>query len=458
MKVINANTVIDNARLTPYHYLIISICALIIIFDGYDLVIYGVALSQIMEQWQIDAVTAGFLGSLALFGMMFGAIIFGSLTDKLEKYGASRKRVIALCITIFSLFTVLSGYAKGPTDFGIYRVIAGLGLGGVMPNVIALVTEYSPKKYRATLVSVMFSGYAIGGMAAALLGIVLVPAFGWQIMFLIAGLPLILLIPMMIYLPEPLEYLIRKNRIQDAKKILHKIDTSLIIDDLTTITLNKSNAQSESAPIRSLFTDQKGISTILFWMTNFMTLLLVYALGNWIPKLMLELGYNLSTSLAFLFSLNIGAMFGAIFGGILADKYNPKKVLCIFYFVGAIALFSLSFKNPIMIVYLLIAIAGAASIGSQIIGCAFMAQYYPTTIRATGIGWGLGVGRLGAIIGPIIIGAILSLSLPVKYNFITLSIPCFIALICVYFIKYQNTAAPEETISENSTTEAVSLH
>ena len=131
------------------------LAAITALFDGYDLVIYGVALPKLMVEWQIDTITAGFLGSIALFGMMFGAIIFGSLSDKLETYGFSRKKLIILCICLFSSFTFLCGYASNPQSFGIFRFLAGLGLGGVMPNVIALMTEYAPKKLRATLVSLM---------------------------------------------------------------------------------------------------------------------------------------------------------------------------------------------------------------------------------------------------------------------------------------------------------------
>lgn len=435
MDTINANQVIDHAKLTPYHYFIIAVCSLIIIFDGYDLVIYGVTLSEIMKEWGINAITAGFLGSLPLFGMMFGAIIFGSLTDKFEHRGFSRKKAISICIIIFSLFTLLAGFAKGPTDFGIYRVIAGLGLGGVMPNVIALVTEYAPKKLRSTLVSVMFSGYAIGGMLAALLGICLIPIYGWNIMYLLAGLPIIILLPLMYFLPEPIEYLIRNKKVPEAKKILHKIDPTISLSANTELVLNSNNRSNSSTPIKALFENKQAFSTILFWITFFMSLLLVYALGNWIPKLMLEQGFNLSTSLAFLFSLNIGAMFGAIFGGILADKFSPKKVLAAFFLTGALALYLLSFKSHISIIYLLVAIAGACSIGAQIIVCAFAAQFYPTAIRATGVGWGLGVGRLGAITGPMIIGWVLSLNFPLQYNFIILAIPCLIAFVSVLLIN-----------------------
>jgi AAHS family benzoate transporter-like MFS transporter len=369
--------------------------------------------------------------------MMFGAIIFGSLSDKLERFGFSRKKVIAICIILFSTFTVLSGYAQGPTDFGIYRTIAGLGLGGVMPNVIALITEYAPQKLRSTLVSIMFSGYAIGGMSAALLGIVLIPEFGWRIMFLLAGIPILLLIPMMIYLPESIDYLIRQKKTAEAKRILQKIEPNLLIQDNIEIVLNQESQHASNTPVKALFIEGRSLSTLMFWATNFMTLLLVYALGNWIPKLMVEAGYNLSTSLAFLFSLNIGAMVGAILGGTLADKFNPKKVLTCFYLAGAAALFLLSYNNHIAIIYLLVGIAGAASIGSQILVCAFMAQYYPATIRATGIGWSLGIGRLGAIVGPMMIGWLLSLKLPLQYNFISLAIPCFIALVTVSLISRQ---------------------
>lgn len=178
MNTLNANEIIDHAKLKGIHWRVILLSALIIIFDGYDLVIYGVALPKLMQEWQIDPMTAGLLGSLALFGMMFGAIIFGSLSDKLEKYGFSRKKIIAVCIVIFSGGTVLCGYANSPQEFGVLRFIAGLGLGGVMPNVITLMTEYAPKKLRSTLVSLMFSGYAVGGMCSALLGMWLVPLYG----------------------------------------------------------------------------------------------------------------------------------------------------------------------------------------------------------------------------------------------------------------------------------------
>ena len=437
MQNINANEVIDHAQLKAIHWRVILLSALIIIFDGYDLVIYGVALPKLMVEWKIDSITAGFLGSIALFGMMFGAIIFGSLSDKLEGYGFSRKKLIILCICLFSSFTLLCGYAANPQNFGIFRFIAGLGLGGVMPNVIALMTEYAPKKLRATLVSLMFSGYAVGGMCSALLGMWLVPQFGWQIMFLLGGVPLLLVPLIWLLLPESIDYLVRNNKTEKAFQILKKIDGRLIYNAQTKISLHHENQTASKTPVKDLFAENRGPITLLFWGSVFMALVLVYALGNWLPKLMVEAGYDLSTSLVFLLALNIGGMLGAIGGGYLADRFNLAKVLCTLFLSGAVALFLLSYSLPTFILYICIAVAGAASIGGQILLLAYMSQFYSSNIRATGLGMALGVGRLGAILGPILCGWLLSLSLPIQYNFIALAIPCMIAVMSVSMIYFR---------------------
>lgn len=437
MQSINANEIIDQARLKVIHWRVILLSALIIIFDGYDLVIYGVALPKLMKEWQIDTITAGFLGSVALFGMMFGAIVFGSLSDKLESYGFSRKKLIALCIIFFSGFTLLCGYAADPQSFGIFRFLAGLGLGGVMPNVIALMTEYAPKKLRATLVSLMFSGYAVGGMCSALLGMWLVPQFGWKIMFIIGGLPLLLLPVIWYLLPESIDYLVRRKKTEQAFQILKQIDSNITYNNQTQISLHHENQVVSKSPVKDLFAENRGPVTLLFWTSVFMALILVYALGNWLPKLMVEAGYDLSTSLVFLFALNIGGMLGAIFGGYLADRFNLAKVLCTLFASGAIALFLLSYSLPTYVLYICIAVTGAASIGGQILLLSYMSQFYSSNIRATGLGMALGVGRLGAILGPILCGWLLSLSLPLTYNFIALAIPCMIAVISVSMIHYR---------------------
>ncbi len=206
MRTIDVDAVIATARFGRFHATILFWCTLIILFDGYDLVIYGVVLPRLMEQWQLGPVAAGVLGSAALFGMMIGAMSFGMLSDRL-----GRKTGIVVCVVLFSVVTVINGLAATPWQFGVLRFIAGLGIGGVMPNVVALLTEYAPKRSRSTMVAVMFSGYAIGGMTSAGLGIWIVPTFGWPVMFYLAVVPLLLLPVLMRALPESAAFLIRRG-------------------------------------------------------------------------------------------------------------------------------------------------------------------------------------------------------------------------------------------------------
>ena len=450
---LNINTVVDEAKFTPFHWSVLIWCLLIIIFDGYDLVIYGVALPLLMQEWGLSAVQAGLLASTALFGMMFGAMSFGTLSDKL-----GRKKTIMICVAIFSGFTFLGAFASSPVEFGILRFLAGLGIGGVMPNVVALMTEYAPKRIRSTLVAVMFSGYAIGGMTSALLGAWLVADYGWKIMFILAGIPFVALPILWKFLPESLMFLTKKGDTAQVAKIVQKISPEQNINAATQFVLNDVIAGDE-APLRALFQQGRTFSTLMFWVAFFMCLLMVYALGSWLPKLMIQAGYSLGASMLFLFALNIGGMVGAIGGGALADRFHLKPVLSIMFTVGALALILLGFKSPQAILYSLIAIAGAATIGSQILLYTFVAQFYPAAVRSTGMGWASGIGRIGAIVGPILTGALLTLQLPHQMNFLVIAIPGAIAALAVFMVNLKASvdgAVQEQAPLQTSKRSAVS--
>lgn len=447
MEKVNINETIDNAKFSLFHWKVLVWCLLIIIFDGYDLVIYGVALPLLMQQWSLTAVQAGLLASAALFGMMFGAMIFGTLSDRL-----GRKKTIMICVTLFSGFTFLGAFATNPVEFAILRFIAGLGIGGVMPNVVALMTEYAPKKIRSTLVAIMFSGYAIGGMTSALLGAWLVKDMGWQIMFLIAGIPLLMLRIIWKFLPESLAFLIKSGKEEQAKQIINKLLPTRDIHQNTQLVFNE-NIHHE-APVKALFQDGRAFSTFMFWIAFFMCLLMVYALGSWLPKLMLQAGYSLGASMLFLFALNIGGMVGAIGGGALADRFHLKPVITSMFVIGAAALILLGFNSPQIVLYSLIALAGAATIGSQILLYTFVAQFYPTTVRSTGMGWASGIGRIGAIIGPVLTGALLTFELPHQMNFLAIAIPGVIAAFAIFLVNLKVSVNVPESSKSTLQTQA----
>jgi AAHS family benzoate transporter-like MFS transporter len=420
MKTVEVNEIIDNARFTPFHWMVMWLCALLLIFDGYDLFIYGVVLPVLMKEWGLTPVQAGALGSYALFGMMFGAFIFGPLADRI-----GRKKGIAICFLLFSGSTFLNGFAQSPTEFGIYRFIAGLGCGGLMPNAVALMNEYAPRRLRSTLVAIMFSGYSLGGMLSAGLGIYMLPRFGWQAMFFSAAVPIVLLPLILWKLPESVGFLLRQGRGGRARDMLARIDPGARI--AADAQLVQADAKGAGVPMLDLVKDGRALGTFMIWVSFFCCLLMVYALGSWLPKLMANAGYSLGSSLSFLLALNFGGMAGAIAGGWLGDRFSLPKVVVAFFAVGTVSIAALGYNSPMPVLYLLITLAGATTIGTQILLYANTAQFYPLSMRSTGLGWASGVGRTGAIVGPLLGGTLMAAALPLQMNFLAFAVPGLVA-------------------------------
>ncbi|MEE1887349.1 MFS transporter [Pseudomonas carassii] len=428
MRTLDVHAIIDNARFTPFHWRVMAWCGLLLIFDGYDLFIYGVVLPVIMQEWALTPLQAGALGSYALFGMMFGALAFGSLADRI-----GRKKGIALCFALFSGATILNGFASSPSEFGLYRFFAGLGCGGLMPNAVALMNEYAPKRLRSTLVAIMFSGYSLGGMLSAGIGIFLLPRFGWESMFFAAAVPLLFLPVILFYLPESIGFLVRQGRVDEARQLLKRLAPHCDVtehDDLV-VGAGLPRDAGKASSVLELFRNGLAIRTLALWLAFFCCLLMVYALSSWLPKLMAGAGYSLGSSLSFLLALNFGGMAGAIFGGWLGDRYNLVKVKVAFFLAAALSISLLGVNSPMPVLYLLIFIAGATTIGTQILLYAGAAQLYGLSVRSTGLGWASGIGRNGAIVGPLLGGALMGINLPLQLNFIAFAIPGAVAALAM---------------------------
>lgn len=424
MKKIDINDIIDRAKFNRFHCSVMLLCALLLIFDGYDLFIYGVVLPVLMDEWNLTPVQAGALGSYALFGMMFGAFIFGPMADRI-----GRKKGVLICFVLFSIATFLTGFAENTTQFGILRFIAGLGCGGLMPNAVALMNEYAPRRSRGTLVALMFSGYSLGGVLAAGIGIYALPRFGWEFMFFAAIIPLLLVPILMWKLPESIGFLVRQNKDAEARLMLARLNPSVPIEAETELT--QMTTKTNSVPVLDLFKESRLLGTLMIWLAFFCCLLMVYALGSWLPKLMANAGYSLGSSLSFLLALNFGGMFGAILGGWLGDRFGLPRVMVWFFVASAVSISLLGFNSPMIVLYSLIIIAGATTIGTQILLYANTAQFYPLTVRSTGLGWASGVGRTGAIAGPFLGGTLMAMALPLKLNFFAFAIPGVIATLAI---------------------------
>ena len=218
----NAEQMVEKAKFSKFHGMLLFWGALLMLFDGFDLTIYGAVVPTLMDEWGISAVQAGMYGSYALFGMMFGALIFGTLADKL-----GRKKIIMICVFIFSLFMLLAGLAPSPELFGLFRFITGLGLGGMMPNVIGLISEYSPEGLRSRMIATIMAGYSIGGVVAAFLSMILITNFGWESVFFFGALPLLFLPFLAKSLPDSVGSLVAKNDHKGIQKILVKVNANL---------------------------------------------------------------------------------------------------------------------------------------------------------------------------------------------------------------------------------------
>jgi AAHS family benzoate transporter-like MFS transporter len=434
MQHIDIHHIADNARFNRFHAGVLAWCAIIIICDGYDLAVAGIALPSIMKSMGVTAQNAGFMVSSALFGMMFGAIFLGTVADRI-----GRPRAIAICLALFSVFTAGAGMTSDPYVFSAMRFLAGLGIGGVMPNVVAQMTEYSPRRIRATMVTLMFSGYAVGGMLAAVLGKGLIESYGWSSVFLAAAVPVVLIPFILKFLPESMPFLVRQGRTAELKALLARMEPGYTprSDDHFAIA---AQDRAGGAPIGKLFQDGRGFSTVMFWIAFFMCLFMVYALSSWLAKLMAGAGYSLGSALTFVLVLNFGAVIGAVGGGWLADRFHIKYVLMGMYALAAVSITLLGYPVSTPVLFVLVGLAGASTIGTQIVTYAYAGQFYPAAIRSTGIGWASGVGRSGAILAPIVIGTLVGMALPLQQNFVAIAIPAVIAVISVALISHRKSA------------------
>jgi AAHS family benzoate transporter-like MFS transporter len=396
-------------------------------------------LPTLIKEWGLSKPEAGVLQAWALFGMMFGALVFGPLADKI-----GRKKGIAISFTLFTVATVFTGFANNPDQFKTFRFIAGLGCGGLMPNAVALMNEYAPKRLRGTMVALMFSGYSVGGMVAAAFGIWMIPSLGWQPMFWVAAVPLLALPLILWRLPESLGFLIRQGRQNEARAIFARISP---IGTQDVLVFNET--KGAAASVAELFRHDRSLRTLMLWLSFFCCLLLVYLLSSWLPKVMQEAGYAEKASLLTLFSLNFGGMAGAIVGGRLGDRFGLPKVVVGFFAAATLSIALIGYNPPTAILFALVFVAGATTIGTQILLYASVAQLYNLSVRSTGLGWASGVGRVGAIVGPTLGGVLLARELPLQQSFLIFAVPAAVSTLAMlaFAVLNQHATRPAQVIA-----------
>ena len=371
----------------------VVICWSLIVFDGYDLIVYGTVQNVLIEKagWGLNAASAGTLGSMAFVGMMIGAVFAGRLSD-----AWGRRKAILLCGIVFSVATVLCAFAPGAVAFGALRLIAGLGLGGLVPSANAMTAELIPDRWRGSMATLMMSGVPIGGTIAALLGLVLIPAFGWQSMFLVAVLALGILVAGYRYLPETLP-----SAEKPAASATH-------------------TGAAQKAGFGGLFRAPFLGLTVLFAASTLFTLFAWYGLGTQLPKIMRDSGADLGPALTFTIALNLGAVAGSIVTAWAGDRFGTVRTSVVAAVLAGGALVALigGTTNTVLI-YAALVLAGVGTHGTQSLVIGAIASHYPGQLRGTALGWALGVGRIGAVLAPQVSGLLLAnKSLPPTLNFL----------------------------------------
>ncbi|MGE3289067.1 MAG: MFS transporter [Pseudonocardia sp.] len=396
---------------------VVSLATVGLIFDGYDLVVYGTVVSTFLrDPTQIGPVTpavAGALGSYALVGVLVGALLAGSVGDIL-----GRRKVMLFAYAWFSIGMAVTALMSSAALFGLMRFVTGLGVGALVATTGAIVSEFAPPGKKNLCNAITYSGVPLGSLLAALLAILLLAGIGWRGMFWIGAIPIVTLLPLAFFkMPESPTWLAARGRMDEARAVSER--TGVPLAEIPPAT--EASARRERVGFAGLFGRDYWLPTVLLGLMSATGLVLVYSLNTWLPELMLRAGFNAKGSLSFLLVLNGGAVIGALIGSRVADRLGPKPVVAACFLIGAAAIALLTASLPLALLLLIVAIAGLGTSGTQTLIYGFVANYYRTTVRGAGVAWCAGFGRLGGVGGPVIGGLLIAAGLSTNSIFYVLA-------------------------------------
>ena len=412
---------IDDRPVGRYQLLVASLCGVVVAIDGFDAQVMGYVAPVLSRELHIARVALGSVISSGTVGMMVGALVFGPLADRI-----GRKPILVACTLTFGVGSLLTATADTVAQLTVFRVLTGFGLGGAMPNAIALTSEYMPKRSRDTAVMTMFSGFAFGSAVAGWVSAATIGTFGWQSVFIVGGsIPIVVAIILISWLPESVRFLVVSGG-----------QESRLAEYLSRIAPGVSPARepliAEEEPRRfsigELFAGARRRGTLLLWTLFFMNLLDLWFLNNWLPTILNDAGIATGTASLIASLFQVGGVIGSLVLAFALGGRLSFGGLAVIY--GAAAVFIVLIGQSRAFTPLLpiaISVSGMCVIGGQTASNALAADFYPTAIRATGVGWALGIGRIGSILGPVLGGVLLSYGGSAKHIFWAAAIPPLIA-------------------------------
>lgn len=427
MQKIAVNTVIDREKMSPLQWTVFFLGFLVFFCDGLDTGIIGFIAPALLDDWGISKPALAPVLSAALFGMSIGAIISGPLSDKF-----GRKGVIVMTTLLFSIFTIMCGFASSTQELMLYRFITGIGLGAAMPNISTIVSEYMPLKRKAFLTGLAGCGFMLGISSGGLLSAYLLENQGWKNVIIIGGvIPIILIFFLISKLPESPQYLIKQNKQDKARPILEKIQGYAFADNTEFYLASNIPTNQTQSPIKILFKKYFWGSAML-WLCCFTSLMVFYLLTSWMPTILKTAGFSTQQFSLIAAIFPFGGVIGASLMGWYMDKTNPNTVIKYAYLM-AFGLFIVAalVSSDIMMLGISIFLIGALLAGAQSSLLPLSAIFYPAECRAVGVSWMHGIGRIGAIIGAFYGSLIFTLDLSLSGLFYILAIPTLISFIAL---------------------------
>jgi AAHS family 4-hydroxybenzoate transporter-like MFS transporter len=424
---------IDERKVGGFQLLVLVLCFMVMIIDGFDAQAIGFVAPIISVAWGVSKASFSPVFAAGLLGMALGALFFGALADRF-----GRKAIIVVCFAAFGVLTIAKAYAGSITSLTLLQFVAGLGVGGAMPNAIALISEYSPARRRALMVTVASAGYSVGASGAGFLTARLAAAHGWSTTFIIGGVAALMLTPaLMLLLPDSIRFMVLSGeRPAKLMRILKRIDPQL--PPQPDFKLTSSEEKLVGLPVSHLFREGRGAMTAFLWLAVFMDLLVIYYMTSWLPVTIHGVGGISVQDAAIAAALfSAAGLFGTPVVGQLMDWFGPARMLGLAFFLASVCIaLTGSFTASHLTLKIIVFMAGFFSVGAHLGLSALAGELYPTFMRATGVGWSLGMGRIGSLLSPVLGGMLLSWQWQVSSIFLAVAVPAFLAAICVLLVGW----------------------